>query len=82
MEHGSGLFEILILAVVLFVAALPVCALWAVLRRRLLKTAVDRAGNFTARAVMVIVTILVVLPLLAIVILVPFGILNMIGVGV
>ena len=82
VEHGSGFFDILILAAVIFVASLPFCALWALLRRRSLKTAVGSAGSFTTRSVMLIVTVLAVLPLLAVIILVPFCILNMIGAAV
>jgi hypothetical protein len=76
VEHGSGLVEVILIAALLFVVALPVVVLRALLHRRPLKGAMDGAGHFAAKAS---IALFVGLPLCAIVLAVPFGLLNLIG---
>lgn len=82
VEHGSGFFEIVILAVVLFLVALPFCALWAFFRRRPMKTAADNAAGFMLVGVKVATVVLAILPLCAIAVLLPFAILNIVGMAI
>ena len=71
--------EFILLALLFFVVALPVFFVRAFIRRRGVKSAVEGAADFAPKAA---IAMFVGLPFCVIVLGVPFGILNMIGIAV